>query len=403
MNQSAKPASSMPFIALGLFGLYAVEFGVVGILPVIVERFGVSVFQAGLLISLFALIIAFLGPILVLMTSRFDRKSTLAWTLLGFTVCSVFTAYATHFSTLMVLRVIPALMHPIFFSAAFATAASLYRRERAAQATSHAFVGTTLGIVFGVPLMTWVAARFGYEASFLFCAAVTLLAGLGLVAMLPRPERSEPLSFGHQVAVLKKGALWLSIVTSILVFSAGFAVYSYAAEFLRSEAHMDGQTISLILVVFGVGGFAGNLAAGALMTRSPLATALGYPIALAAAYVILEAFSTPSVLVMALVALVWGAAHTSGLVVTQTWLTSVATEAPEFANSLYLSSANAGVVLGSFSGGMAIETFGTRGVIWCGILFSVLSLATIAAKAQIYGLGSERRKALGTAVVDTTI
>lgn len=381
----------MPFIALGLFGLYTLEFGVVGILPVIVERFGVTVPQAGLLIGLFALVVAVFGPFLVLVTSRFDRKAVLGWTLFGFSICSVLAAYAPNFPALMALRVIPALMHPIFFSAAFATAATLYPPERAAQATTHAFVGTTLGIVFGVPMTTWVAARFGYEASFLFTAGVTTLAGVGLLAKLPPQARSVALTFGHQLSILRKPALWLNIAATVMVFAAGFAVYSYAAEYLRRKTGMDGQAISAMLVLFGVGGFLGNLYTGRLISRNVLRTVLLYPVAVIAAYAVLSACGSASIPSMVVIVLFWGAAHTSGLVVTQTWLSSVATEAPDFGNSLYLSAANAGVVLGAYCGGLFIDAFGIAGVIWCGCLFALLALLAITVKAGLYGTGTMRR------------
>jgi len=56
----------MFFIALGLFGVYTIEFGVVGILPVIIERYSVSASEAGYLVGLFALVIAVFGPFMVL-------------------------------------------------------------------------------------------------------------------------------------------------------------------------------------------------------------------------------------------------------------------------------------------------------------------------------------------------
>src|ERR1700739_1704497 len=144
MNRSPHPMSVMPFIILGLFGLYTLELGVVGILPLIVERFGVSVAQAGLLMSLFAFIVALSGPFLVLLFSRFDRKKVLVRALLCFSVSSVFSAYAPDYSTLMGLRLVLAMLHPVFFSAAFAAAISLYPKERATHATTVAFIGTTL-------------------------------------------------------------------------------------------------------------------------------------------------------------------------------------------------------------------------------------------------------------------
>lgn len=390
MSDTSRPSRSMPYIVLGLFGLYTLEFGVVGILPMIIDRFQVSVSQAGLLLGMFALIIAVFGPFLVLVSSRYDRKKVLTSALFGFAICSILSAYAPNFPTLMVLRILPALLHPVFFAAAFATAASLYPKDRAAYATSLAVVGTTLGLVLGVPMTTWVAATFSYEASFLFCSAMTALPGLGLLLMLPAQERGERLSFGRQLSVLRRVSLWMNIAATVLVFTAMFSVYSYAAEYLKTQTGMDGQTISMMLVIFGIGGVSGNLLAGHFLSNHLIKTVIIHPVALAAAYLILYAFGSASVPSMILIALLWGAAHTSGLVITQMWLTSVAPEAPDFATSLYVSSANAGVVLGSSIGGVFINAAGMNGAIWCGLLFATLSFIIILMKAALFGRHEHR-------------
>jgi predicted MFS family arabinose efflux permease len=381
--------SVMPFIILGLFGLYTLELGVVGILPLIVERFGVSVAQAGLLMSLFAFIVALSGPFLVLLFSRFDRKKVLVGALLCFSVSSVFSAYAPNYSTLMALRIVPAMLHPVFFSAAFAAAISLYPKERATHATTVAFIGTTLGLVFGVPITAWVAGRFSYEASILFCAVATLLAGLGLLLRLPR-QTAAPESFASQLSILKKPAVWLAIIATVLVFTTKFAVYSYAAEYLKNQTGLDGETISFLLVIFGVGGVLGNLLAGRALATHLVATALLFPILLSIAYLILATFGSASLGSMLLIVLLWGAIHTSGMIITQMWLTSAAPEAHSFATSLYVSAANAGIALGSWIGGVFIDTWGLPGTIGCGLLFALLSLLTIGARAMFYG-GHQKR------------
>nr|WP_218174368.1 MFS transporter [Pseudomonas sp. IPO3749] len=368
-----------------MFGLYTLEFGVLGILPMIVERFGISVSQAGWLMGLFALIVAVLGPFLVLLASRLARKKILVGALLGFSVCSVLSAFAPNFETLMALRVIPAMLHPVFFAAAFSTAVSLYPKERAAHATALAVVGTTLGLVLGVPLTTWVGARISYEASFYFCALATAVAALGVLIKLPDHARAAPLSFGKQLAVLRSLSVWLAIIATVLVFSTMFSVYSYAAEYLKTQVGMDGQTISLMLVIFGIGGVVGNLLVGRLLSRHLVVTAVGYPVVLAVAYLVLYGFGSLSWGSMSVIVLLWGAAHTCGLVVTQVWLTSSAPQAHEFATSLYVSSANAGVVIGASMGGLFINAFGTTGVIGCGLVFAGLSLLVIAWKALAFG------------------
>ncbi len=384
MSTPIKPMSVMPFIIMGLFGLYTLELGVVGILPMIVERFGVSVAQAGLLMSLFALIVALCGPFLVLVFSRFDRKHVLVGALLCFSLCSVLSAYAPNYSTLMALRVVPAMLHPVFFSTAFAAAVSLYPKERATHATTVAFIGTTLGLVFGVPITAWVAGRFSYEASILFCAAATLLAGIGLLLKLPR-QVTVPQSFASQLSILKSPAVWLAIVATVLIFTSKFAVYSYAAEYLRSETGMDAETISLLLVIFGVGGVLGNLLAGRALSNHLVKTVVLFPILLSAAYAVLHSLGSASVGSMAVIVVLWGAIHTSGMVISQMWLAETAPQAQSFATSLYVSAANAGIALGSWIGGVFIDTYGLPGTLVCGLLFAGLSLLVIVIKAVLYG------------------
>lgn len=386
----------MPYIVLGLFGLYTLEFGVVGVLPIITERFDVSVPRAGLLMALFALVVAVTGPFSVLLSSRLDRRLVLVGAQLVFALCSALSAFAPNFDVLMALRVVPALLHPVFFAAAFTAAVSLYPKDRQAHATSMAIIGTTLGLVVGVPATAWFGAQFSYEASFLFCAAVTLAAGVGLLIKLPRTTRATPLSFGHQVSILRKAAVWLNILATILTLAAMFAVYSYAAEYLKSETGLDGRTVSLMLLIFGMGGLLGNLIVGRLLVRRLVVTVLVYPCVLALSYVVLKVLGTDSVPAMIPIALFWGAAHTSGLVVTQVWLTTAAPEAHSFATSLFVSSANAGVVFGAAVGGLFIDEFGLGAVITCGLAASGLAFLVILLKVAVYGAGSTRRSFMTT-------
>lgn len=373
------------FIALGLFGVYTIEFGVVGILPVIIERYSVSASQAGYLVGLFALIIALFGPFMVLLLSRYNRKRILTVSLFIFAGSSALSAYAPNYETLAILRIIPAFFHPVYFSLAFVAAISLYPKDQATQATAKAFVGTSMGMVLGVPITTWIAARFSYEAAFLFCTAVNVIAGLGIIARLPDTFAGQRTPYGEQLAILRKPTLWLNIAASTLIFGAMFSVYSYSAEYLSREAGMSGEVISVMLILFGVGGVAGNLLAGRLLSRNKVGTTLMHPIMLGAAYLILHFFASPDILPMVLIVVLWGATHTSGLIVTQVWLTSEAPEAPEFVTGLYISFINLGVTLGATAGGWFLERMGMAGTIVSGLVFCALAAAMIVTKVVVYG------------------
>ncbi|TNF84600.1 MFS transporter [Pseudomonas sp. ICMP22404] len=373
------------FIALGLFGVYTIEFGVVGILPVIIERYSVSASEAGYLVGLFALIIAVFGPFMVLLLSRYNRKRILTLSLFIFAGASALSAYAPNYGSLAVLRIIPAFFHPVYFSLAFVAVASLYPKEQATQATAKAFVGTSMGMVLGVPITTWIAARFSYEAAFLFCTVVNVIAGLGIIARLPDTFAGQRTPYGEQLAILRKPTLWLNILASTLIFGAMFSVYSYSAEYLSREAGMSGEVISALLILFGVGGVAGNLLAGRLLSRNKVGTTLMHPIMLGVSYLILHFFASPAILPMVLIIVLWGATHTSGLIVTQVWLTSEAPEAPEFVTGLYISFINLGVTLGATAGGWFLARMGMEGTIISGLVFCALAAATIATKVLVYG------------------
>lgn len=146
---------------------------------------------------------------------------------------------------------------------------------------------------------------------------------------------------------------------------------------------MSGKVVSIMLVVFGIGGVAGNLLAGKWIGMNMVRTVIFYPIALAISYLLLYLGESSYVPIIVIIIL-WGAAHTSGLIVTQIWLTSEAPEAPEFATGLYISFINLGVSIGSVVGGLFISNVGMQGTIWSGLLFIGLALVCIVLKIMYF-------------------
>ncbi|WP_231637304.1 MFS transporter [Paenibacillus sp. FJAT-27812] len=387
-----RAATPIFFIALGLFGVYTIEFGVVGILPAIIERYDVSTSQAGMLVGLFALVIALAGPFMVLLLSPYNSKKVMLLCLLIFAGSSIGSAYAPNFYVLLALRVIPALFHPVYFSLAFAAAASLYSKEKATEASAKAFVGTSMGMVLGIPITTYLVDQISYEASFLFCAAVNIAASTGIALMLPKPPSAEKISYGKQLGILRKIPLWINISASTFLFAAMFSVYSYSAEYLKQVMGMSGNAISVMLIVFGISGMSGNLLAGKLIGLNMVKTTILHPLVLAISFLLLylgEASFVPIVIITVL----WGAAHTSGLIVTQIWLTSEAPEAPEFATGVYISFINLGVFIGSAAGGWFLTAFGMKGVIGSGLLFILLAMVCIVVKVIFFHPTSSKAKA----------
>ena len=141
-------------LTLGVFSIINTEMGVVGILPQVAERYGVPVAAAGLLVSLFALVVAFAGPTMPLLFSRFQRKKVMVLVLGVFTGCNLVSAFAGSFPVVVAARVILAFFQPVYVSMAMSVAAASVERDQAPKAVSRVMVGVSAGMVLGVPVVS---------------------------------------------------------------------------------------------------------------------------------------------------------------------------------------------------------------------------------------------------------
>lgn len=364
-------------LTVGVFGILNTEMGVIGILPSLAEHFNVSVTQAGLLVSVFALGIAVSGPILPLLLSGVDRRKVMLLVLGVFVVGNVVAMFTTSFTVLLIARIIPALLHPVYCSLAFTAAASSVSKEEAPKAVAKVFLGVSAGMVAGVPIASFIDSAISYEMAMAFFAIVNIIVFVATLLFVPSMPVKERLSYGDQFLVLKKPVLWISIIAVILMNSSVFGVYSYVTEYLNIVTKLAPREISLTLFLFGGANMVGNLIAGRLLARHAGQFTVIFPLLLGALYMILflvGGFPVP----VAFITLVWGVLA-GGIManMNQYLISSAAPEAPDFANGLFISACNIGTTVGAALGGLIISGMGVKYVVWVGILSVILGLVTI--------------------------
>ncbi|MGW1993954.1 MFS transporter [Embleya sp. NPDC001921] len=377
-------------LALGVFGIITTEMGIVGVLPQVSAELDVSPSTAGLLVGVFALVIAVSGPFMTLLASGINRKTVLATAIAVFAVSNAVYALTTRFEVMFAFRIIPAVFHPVFFSVALATAARLVPSRDATRATTRVFAGVTVGFALGVPLTSYLAEHLSLQAAFWFGAAVNLIAFLGILRHLPAMPVEQRQTYGAQVGVLRSGRMWLTILSVVLVFAAMFSVYGYFAEFLGEVTGLDGSWISALLMAFGIVMILGNFAFGALLRRAAIRTVLLFPVLCLAVYVLLYAVG-PYAAVMLVAVPIWGAVHSGGLIVSQYWLSREAREFPEFGNSLFISFSNLGITVGTTVGGWLLGAAGPRGLAWVGAGFALAALVTMLLRLNLDRVERRRR------------
>ncbi|TDL75340.1 MFS transporter [Rhodococcus qingshengii] len=376
-------------LTIGVFGIINTEMGVIGILPSLAEHFNVSVSKAGLLVSLFALVIAVSGPTMPLLFSGINRKKVMLLVLGVFVLGNIVSIFTTNFTIVLIARVIPALFHPIYCSLAFSVAAASVSKEEAPKAISKVFIGVSAGMVIGVPIASFIASTTTLQMAMVFFAAVNAIAFIATMLFVPSMPVNEKLSYGAQVSVLKKFIIWQSIVAVIFLNSAIFGVYSYFAEYLKTVTNMSSNTITIMLVVFGVANIIGNVVAGKLLTKNALKSVVAFPFALGAVYILLFLFGHLSV-PMGIITLIWGILAGVGGNINQYWIMSSAPEAPDFANGLFLTSANLGTTIGAAVGGLFISEIGTQFVVLVGFLSLILGTVSILLRNYMYSPKTNR-------------
>ncbi|MFF2154043.1 MFS transporter [Paenibacillus chitinolyticus] len=370
-------------LAFGVFGIINTEMGFIGILPQLADRFGIPLSQAGLLVSLFALAVAISGLFMPLLLSGINSKISMLFVIGLFAVTGFISVYAPTFEILLVARIIPAFLHPVFFSVAFVAAANSVSKEQVTRANSRIFMGVTAGMVIGSPIATLMADVFSLQASLYFFAIINAITFVAILLFIPTMPVKEKLTYGSQLRVLRKPIVWISIFTMIVLNAGMYATFSFFAEFLDGITGMSGKQISFMLLVFGATGLIGNILSGVLLHKRAMQTALFYPIIFGLLYLLIFVLGDYSIPMTLLIA-IWGTLYTLGLNICQNSITTAAYEAPTFANGMFIAFGNLGISLGTFVGGAFISGLGIRSIIWAGVLFMVLSFVLFAVRALRY-------------------
>jgi len=357
--------TSIYVLALGAFGIITTEFGIVGILPTISRQFDVSIDTAGWLLSAFAITVAVSSPFITSFTTKINRKLLLCLVMSIFVFSNLISAFSTNFTMLMIARILPAILHPLFWNIAIAIAF----KEKGAKGVSTVMLGLSLATVLGIPLTTYAVDLFqNWQASFFLSSAISLIAFIGLLFFIPSMPADQAISTKNQVKVLKSPLLWLNLISTIATLAAMFASYTYLTAYLEEITKMDGAQISMMLLLFGGMGTLGNWLMGLALNRNVLLTARLFLILLVTVQILAYYFGGHYIPMVIIVSL-WGMIHTGGFLVSNIRTTqSVPHHALEFVNSLLTSSFNIGISLGAFLGGIVSVHYGVHHVLWVSIL-----------------------------------
>lgn len=374
----AKPAwRAVWALGLGVFGLITAEFLPASLLTPMAASLGVTEGVAGQTVTATALVALVTGLLITSATKSLDRR----WVLMFFTlmqiVSSLLVAFAPSLQVLLLGRLLLGVAIGGFWAMSTATTMRLVPASDVPKALSIIFAGVSIATVVAAPLGSYLGSLIGWRNVFILCVVPGVLALLWQVWVLPsmRPENGG--SLRTLLHVLRRPGMIGGLLATIFIFSGHFAFFTYLRPFLETVGRASVETISLILLGFGLANFIGTSIAGHLLARNLRLTLALVPFGMGVLTLLMVAFGHLALLDGLLVTL-WGFAFGLVPVGWSTWLATTVPDEAESAGGLMVASIQLAISAGAAGGGLVFDLNGASGV------FTVSGVLLVAAMVMVF-------------------
>ena len=251
--------------SLAAFAIGLSEFVVIGIIGNLLNEFNITLSQAGLIISVYALGISLGAPTLTYLTRKLNSKPLCVTLLFSFTLLNLLTISTHIFALLLFFRACSGVIHGTFFSIASAEVPKLVGEEKAPMAIALMFSGLTVAMVIGVPISMYMVNILSWYFPFIVISILSMISALLMMKYLPQNFGISitKLSFKELPKTFDLKILGLYAIT-FFGFGGGFYFYSYIEPWLSQNAHMSIYQIGLTFGIIGFGSLFGNILGGIL-------------------------------------------------------------------------------------------------------------------------------------------
>lgn len=384
MTSTFKQWVSVCALAVGAFIFNTTEYIPIALLSDIGQSFGKPATEVGMMITVYAWIVALLSLPLMLMTKNIERRNLLLMLFALFALFHALSFFSWNFNILLVSRIGIALTHAVFWSITASLAVRLAPDGKTNQALGLLSTGTVLAMVLGIPLGRVVGQYFSWQLSFLLigvCAAGVMLV---LAKNLPALPSQNTGSLSSLPSLFKRRNLMLLYAMTVLIITAHFTAYSYIEPFVLQVGGFKAEQVTIVLSLYGLAGFAASYLFGKWFAKAQRLFMFGaVAVILLSALLLLPLASFPYA-VYALV-FIWGVAIVIVSLGMVSKVLTFASDATDVANSIYSGLYNVGIGGGALLGHYVTTWFGLSNIGIAGALLAAAALAvcSLLVKAQV--------------------
>ncbi|UUS60793.1 MULTISPECIES: sugar transporter [unclassified Acinetobacter] len=382
-SETASSGSWTAVIALAFaaFIFNTTEFVPVALLSDIGKTFSLAATDVGIMITLYAWVVAPISLPIMLLTKNIERRSLLICLFIVFIISHVLSYFAWSFNTLLLSRIGIAFSHALFWSITASLAVRVAPKGKEFQALGLLATGTALAMVLGIPFGRMVGEVYGWRNTFALIGIGASIVCLILAKTLPILPSLNSGSLSSLKQFIRRPSLMMVFALTIIVISAQFTAYSYIEPFSLNIAAFSSMQTTTLLLIFGAAGFLGSYLFGKFGGKYPKVAIPLSTATLALSMLLLLPVSLSFTGVSA-VCLLWGMSIIGFSLALQSKTLHLASDATDVAMAIYSGLYNVGIGGGALLGGMVSVHFGLS---YIGVIGGIIAvIGTLLALALVH-------------------